>query len=389
MIEQPNETCDDGNTEEFDGCGPTCQDEICGDGIPQPPEECDDANANNNDACKNDCTGAVCGDQIVQEMVEDCDDGNLDNTDDCIACQAAICGDGFQWAGMEECDDGDGMDGNACTNACTDAECGDNIEFVGVEECDDGLNGINTDACVDMCEDAACGDGYVWEGVEDCDDDNLDNTDMCTNQCEFAACGDGFVQAGEECDDGDLDPLDGCSPMCAWEARLVFVTSTVYTGNLMGIQGADIECNLRALAAGLPGTYAAWISTNVNNVPVTPANRFVHSAVPYFMTNGTKVADNWADLTDGTLDAPIDRTEFAGMSPATLGLLCGLDTRLVRTGTASDGTLGVNVGRCNNFTQAGGSLGSQGSSTSATGTWSVCGGLQSCTIQMPIYCFQQ
>jgi len=48
---------------------------------------------------------------------------------------------------------------------------------------------------------------------------------------------------------------------------IVFVTSTVQTGNLKtvgagatGLEGANNICNARATAAGLPGTYTAWLS---------------------------------------------------------------------------------------------------------------------------------
>jgi len=66
----------------------------------------------------------------------------------------------------------------------------------------------------------------------------------------------------------------------------------------------------RAMAASLPGTYKAWVSTNQANG--TPATRFTQSATPYVLVNGTKIANNWADLIDGTLLAPINRTETGG-----------------------------------------------------------------------------
>ena len=40
----------------------------------------------------------------------------------------------------------------------------------------------------------------------------------------------------------------------------VFVTSTVHDGNLGGLVGADAICNSLASAAGLAGTYKAWLS---------------------------------------------------------------------------------------------------------------------------------
>jgi cysteine-rich repeat protein len=49
---------------------------------------------------------AVCGDGLVGGS-EQCDDGNTDDTDGCIACAFARCGDGHVRAGVETCDDGD------------------------------------------------------------------------------------------------------------------------------------------------------------------------------------------------------------------------------------------------------------------------------------------
>jgi cysteine-rich repeat protein len=47
----------------------------------------------------------VCGDGIVGGS-EQCDDGNTDDTDGCIACAWASCGDGHVRAHVEDCDDG-------------------------------------------------------------------------------------------------------------------------------------------------------------------------------------------------------------------------------------------------------------------------------------------
>jgi hypothetical protein len=162
----------------------------------------------------------------------------------------------------------------------------------------------------------------------------------------------------------------------------VFVTSTTYTGNLGGLAGADQKCNTRAAAANLPGTYMAWISTNQG----TPAARFVHSSVPYLLPDGNKVADDWFDLVDGSLDFAMARNEFGAASPDTGGN-CENSVRLARTGTTSAGSQGPNI--CNHFTSADvNALGTAGRSTSQTGTWSNCGPI-ACNIVLPIYCFQQ
>lgn len=98
-------------------------------------------------------------------------------------------------------------------------------------------------------------------------------------------------QGQEELSDGDLDG----KPI-----RLVFTTSTVYTGNLGGVQGADEKCNETAKLAGLGGTYKAWLGATGASVearmaasPLNQANREI------VRTDGSKVDDDWPTLLSG------------------------------------------------------------------------------------------
>ena len=94
--------------------------------------------------------------------------------------------------------------------------------------------------------------------------------------------------------------------------RLVFVTSQLYTGDLDGFAGANEKCQARALAAGLPGTYRAWLSSNAT----APDSVFAPGALTYRLVDGTPVASGWSDLTtekypsERFLNAPIDLDEF-------------------------------------------------------------------------------
>jgi cysteine-rich repeat protein len=254
-----------------------------------------------------------------------------------------------------------------------------------VEECDDG-NMEDTDTCVGGCVEAVCGDGFVNVGVEACDDANMANTDTCTNACVAASCGDGFLQMGEQCDDGDLVADDGCSAMCQLDVKLVFVTSTVQTGNMGGLAGADAICNALAQAANLPGTYMAWLSTSLANG--TPAGRFTQSAMPYVKVDGVKVADNWGDLVDGSpLDSAINKTELDGPPPGS-NTSCGPPGfPSVYTATNSSGMLAHADYTCSNWTSTGGD--SVYGDATQTGTWTdQCAG-SSCSDLAAIYCFQQ
>ena len=184
------------------------------------------------------------------------------------------------------------------------------------EECDDG-NDDNSDDCLDTCLGASCGDGFVHDGVEECDDGNDIATDACLTTCVAASCGDGFIQSGiEECDDSNTEDHDGCSSSCAIE-RLVFLRSTTVTGNLGGLAGADAKCQSLAEDAGLTNegqTFRAWLSAGAKG-PANDADRFPATVTtaqgPFLLPDDahTKIADNWADLTDGSLAHPIDIDE--------------------------------------------------------------------------------
>ncbi len=86
--------------------------------------------------------------------------------------------------------------------------------------------------------------------------------------------------------------------------KRVFISSATYSGNLGGLAGADAKCNTEAAQAGLSGSYMAWVSNNEGS----PSTRFVQSNSAYVLVNGTVVANNWADLTDGVISAPINVT---------------------------------------------------------------------------------
>ena len=124
-----------------------------------------------------------------------------------------------------------------------------------------------------------------------------------------------------DCDnDGDCEDLDTdldhcgacdspCSEVCdngeCLSSRIVFITSVKAAG-FPGAESIDGYCDGRAFIAGLPGEYVAWVS----DAQSSAAERMTHSAVPWVMPDDVVVADNWDDLTDGTLQAPININEF-------------------------------------------------------------------------------
>ena len=100
-------------------------------------------------------------------------------------------------------------------------------------------------------------------------------------------------------------------------SKVVFATSETFNGNLGNFAGADAKCQSAASNAGLSGTFKAWISGHIDSVAngggtQHVANRMNHSTTAYVLPGGTKVADDWGDLTDGSLAHGIDRNESGG-----------------------------------------------------------------------------
>jgi len=93
--------------------------------------------------------------------------------------------------------------------------------------------------------------------------------------------------------------------------RRVFMTSTTYNANLGGVAGANSKCQDRANAASLGGNWKAWISTSTSS----PSTTFTQSSYPYVMTNGTQIASNWNDLTNGSISTTININEFGNVVP--------------------------------------------------------------------------
>jgi len=114
----------------------------------------------------------------------------------------------------------------------------------------------------------------------------------------------------------------------------VFTTSTVNDGNLQGLAGADAICNARAAAANLPGTYKAWLADRTT----APSATFAQSTVPYQLTNGTLVANDYTDLTSGTIQNPIDRDESAVLVTSRFEVWTNVNTDGTQTTSTAQNT---------------------------------------------------
>jgi hypothetical protein len=159
------------------------------------------------------------------------------------------------------------------------------------------------------------------------------------------------------------------------EERRVFVTSKTYNGALGGIAGADGACQSLAGSAGLGGTWKAWVGDGVDS----PSTTFVQSMVPYVLVGGPMIADDWADLADGMLAAPIDHDETgAAMDPS--------GNTHVWTGASTTGS--PLPYHCEGWTSTMPSFTPRGLWTSTDSTW-VMAGPDPCATENHLYCFEQ
>ncbi|MFC1753066.1 hypothetical protein ACFL96_06685 [Thermoproteota archaeon] len=95
-------------------------------------------------------------------------------------------------------------------------------------------------------------------------------------------------------------------PKCGEEEiggdNTIFVTSATVKGDFGGLAGADAICQEEASAAGLSGTFKAWLSDSTTSA----SERLSESSNAYFLPDGTEVAANWDVLTGGTLTSAIN-----------------------------------------------------------------------------------
>jgi len=167
----------------------------------------------------------------------------------------------------------------------------------------------------------SCDETNACQKRIDYDDIWLDINSNWVNGREGENCG----EPGWICENGicrgtlgascliDGDCLSGyvcnVSGECESARKRVFVTSTTYNGNLGGLSGADAKCQTQADAAGLGGTWTAFLSSST----VSINNRIADHAY-YLIDEVTKVVDNLADLLDDSLDHAINKTEY-GVAP--------------------------------------------------------------------------
>jgi hypothetical protein len=173
--------------------------------------------------------------------------------------------------------------------------------------------------------------------------------------------------------DGGLDAGTDAGIDAGLSERRIFVTSSVQNAGLGGFDGADALCASEAAEAGLEGEFKAWLSTEA----AAAADRLVQSTVPYVLVDGSLVADDWADLTDMSLETRIN-LDASGVER----------TGDVWTGTLPSGLSYVGQGDCDGFTNGSDGAGLCGSTQSINSQWTA-SQLPGCSTRLRLYCIEQ
>ncbi len=164
--------------------------------------------------------------------------------------------------------------------------------------------------------------------------------------------------------------------------KFIFITSiwSATGGNLGGIAGADAWCNSLASGAGLPGTYMAWLSTSAADAPNVRFNTTHGLSYRSPSSARTIVANNWAQLTSGTLASNVNSSEQGGSSSGTNNVFSNVTTAGGNKSTTN---------HCSGWTSATGTA-QMGSNNSAAAAWtdSATGSCNS-GFTGQIYCVQQ
>jgi hypothetical protein len=168
-----------------------------------------------------------------------------------------------------------------------------------------------------------------------------------------------------------LPPVDSSVPVdaAAPHAPRAFVTSTTHGGNFGGLAGADLTCTNLAIATGLIGKWAAWLSVQGGPHAATR----VAGVGPWSLVTGEVVATTKAQLVSGTLAHAIDHDE---KGTVVVGAR-------VWTGSGTTGLYETND--CDKWTN--GANGRVGDGASTTGTWTSAG-VDGCGQLRRLYCFE-
>ncbi|CAD7966757.1 unnamed protein product, partial [Amoebophrya sp. A120] len=233
-IKEGTEACDDGNLLDLDGCSKDCIIEpgyactatstslvsgtynpsicsgICGDGRVVANETCDDANELNFDGCDENCGVEVGYKCLLTERPTKC---------------LPICGDGVRIGGKEECDDGNTANSDGCSEHCKvelNWHCATPAEQ-STRTLINELGAINVFETVNpqTQQIEIMRKYHTFETIINNDISERIVPESFTfglgDNCKRTVCGDGLIEGQEECDDYNGFNYDGCSSTCKIE----------------------------------------------------------------------------------------------------------------------------------------------------------------------------
>lgn len=118
-------------------------------------------------------------------------------------------------------------------------------------------------------------------------------------------------------------PLLKSVPSTSSTSKIIFVTTSVWTGDLGGLSGADEKCNVEAKSHGLSGTYQALLGSAAGR----PATRSIHYPLPYFSETAAYLNSDFHDLFNSGPDNPVNSNPLlhAWTGLTSTGMLTGED----------------------------------------------------------------
>lgn len=149
----------------------------------------------------------------------------------------------------------------------------------------------------------------------------------------------------------------------------VFITSSLNSGNLGGLDGADSRCMTKATEAALSGNFVAYVSTLTQ-----PAWQRLNGGGPWYLTTSELVACDASELADGCLGTPINKDESGEL----------VDNKLVWTGAHST----IADRNCSNWTSAAVSSTAFVGNSSQSSDAFMTAQTATCQLAMRLYCFE-
>jgi len=245
------------------------------------------------------------------------------------------------------------MCGDTCVNTNNDPDhCG---------SCDPCALENATAGCVQgQCVVAECTAGFCdGDGVGGCEvqpdfQTDFDHCGSCNNQCLTGICSAGV-----------------CS-------RRAFISANTFPANFGGLTGADAICQSEAQSHQFGGIWKAWLADST----ASPDTRFTKHGAFIRASDHVVIADDYADLTDGTLDNAVLKLAD-GTTPAIGSCWSNVTSTGVSAGTTN----------CANWTSTSSGLsGARGQHNLTSGSWTNSGS-QNCdpNVLAParLYCFEQ